>query len=99
LKSKQHQKDLLDALNGLLRPEIVLVRYDPALNRAVDYAIAENLIEALDKGRVQLTSAGNAMARQIVEARDTLVDEKRFLSTLGTIPTENLIRQLTKGSS
>jgi hypothetical protein len=76
-------------------PSSVLVRYEPSLNRAVDFAVGERLLNLHTNGRVELTASGYAIAEEILAAGDILTDEVRFFKELGLSVTEQLVVDLT----
>lgn len=58
-----------------------LVRVDPALNRAVDRAVGEGLLDLQSDAKVTLTAAGRAALRTIREA-DVLQSERIALARI-----------------
>lgn len=76
-------------------PSSVLVRYEPSLNRAVDFAVGEALLRLQPNGRVQLTPSGLDLAEEILAAEDILTEELSFFKELGLSVTEQLIIDLT----
>ena len=71
----------------------MLVRFDPAVNRALKYAIADSLIIQLKNGTYKLSGNGKDFVRKI-ENEDLLVEEKLFLNRLGWRLTNEKVEQL-----
>lgn len=71
----------------------MLVRFDPAVNRALKYAIADNLVSQLKNGTFKLTKNGKEFIKRI-EKEDILLEEKSFLNKLGTRLTKEKIERL-----
>lgn len=67
---------------GELGPDNIIVRFEPWLNRAVDIALAEGLLQRIDGDRVELTSSGTIMAKEIIITEECFVQEREFLNTL-----------------
>lgn len=75
-------------------PDSILVRFEPYLNRAVDYAIGEGLLKR-DKGkRIELTAIGKQLAKELVELDGPYHIERQFMDALGQKVTENLVNSM-----
>lgn len=94
VRSTESLQNLLAAAAGELNPRALVVRVDPFLDRAIDFAIGEGLIERLGGKGLQLTSTGKNYASAIVEAADIFVLEKSFIQTIGHKVTEDLVAKM-----
>lgn len=104
IKDRISQRAFLRFLQGSASPSEVIVRYDPSLNRAIDYALAEGLVlqnegesgQATTSGshRLVLSSFGQKMAQDIASRSDCLVIEKEFLEVIGHKITQSEIQSL-----
>ena len=83
--------NLLDYVND--RKEYIFVRFDPVVNRAIKYAIGDQLVFQLKNGTFQLTEKGKKLV-EMVEKENVLVRERSFLNKLGTKLTNAKINQL-----
>ena len=84
LKSEEMKPKLINETNGNESTYLLkVVHLDPAVNRAVQYAIAENLISLEKTGKLKLTDLGIKIADEIVMDDDLLITEKVFLRELG----------------
>lgn len=86
----QSQRDaFLQVLAGDVPADSLMIRFDPALNRAVEFAVGSKLLafERLSSGglNIVLTASGKDAAARIVEHQDCLVSEKAFLHEVGKI--------------
>ncbi len=72
-----------------------IVRYDPAVNRALTYAIAYGFIEQQKTGNFKLTAQGRNLADKIKAAGDLMVTEISDLNTLSKKLTEAKVKELT----
>jgi hypothetical protein len=85
---------LLRLLSGERYLDDVPVRIDPALNRAIEYAIAEKVVEAHARNNtlvLALTEAGKEFAREIIATPDCMEAEKEFAEQLrGKLPNEKV---------
>lgn len=71
-----------------------LVRFDPAVTRAIRYAVADGLIKQLASGGFQLTPKGKGFVKAIRDDEDLLKREKTLLTNLSTKLTEEKIKNL-----
>jgi hypothetical protein len=85
---------LREVINHQLRPDALLVRIEPALNRAVDLAAGEGLLKRVTGDRVELTPAGVLAAEGIDKNEDIFTVEREYLTGLGRKVTEDSINQL-----
>ena len=84
LKTKDLKAQLINETDGKESTYLLkVVRLDPAVNRAVQYAIAENLISLQKTGKIKLTDMGLNIADKIIINEDLFLDEKDYLKKLG----------------
>ena len=94
VRNNQSQQELKAAVAGEVHPSILIVRFDPFLDRALDFAIGDALI-AHDGGKnVRLTATGSEFANEVIAAEEILKLEKTFLNDLGNNVTEALINKM-----
>lgn len=94
LCSKYTMDNLLDfAQNEFISPPIV--RFDPAVNRAVTFAIADGLIFQGNNGKYLLTDKGYSLVSAIDKDTTVLTVEKSDLSALSKKLTDQKIKQLS----
>ena len=78
LNTEKNMRELEDYVNE--RMGFMLVRFDPAVNRALKYAIADDLVAQLKNGTFKLTKNGKEFIKRI-EKEDILLEEKSFLKS------------------
>lgn len=92
--SKESRERLLRLLNGNRHLEDVPLRIDPSLNRAIDYAIAEQLVAAhvrSDTCVLELLPTGFKFAEALMNDPTCLIEEKIFAEALrGNVPNERV---------
>lgn len=71
-----------------------IVRFDPAVNKALTYAIAYAFIEQQKTGKFALTDRGRRLADQIQLVEDLMASEKTDLNRLAKKLTESKIQDL-----
>ena len=71
-----------------------VVRFDPAVNRALTYAIAYGLIEQLKNAKYKLTTRGQMLADQIKLVGDLMLVEVCDLNMLAKKLTETKIKDI-----
>lgn len=76
--------------------ESVVVRFDPAVNRALTYAVAYGFIMQQQNGNYKLTDQGKKFAERIKLAGDLMVTEIIELTELSKRLTESRIKKLTE---
>ena len=92
LFSRENMKNLIEFTKGTESAPIV--RFDPAVNRALTYAIAYGFIEQQPSGNFVLTDQGKKLADQIILVDDLMVTEISCLNDLKKKLTENSIKEL-----
>jgi len=96
IRTRQSQRDLLAAAEGGLPLSGVIVRFDPFLDRAVDFAIGENLLAHRGGKAVELTPSGRQLAAELENATSLFEAEKQFILSVRRNVTENLVDQMFK---
>jgi hypothetical protein len=114
IRTEETRRAFLQFIRGERAPNQIIVRYDPSLNRAVDFAFGEGLaahreeapalveVEPRRPGsyRVILTKKGRDLVRSIRDAKDCFQVEKGFLDSIGRKITQEQVESLfTWGSS
>jgi len=69
------------------------VRFDPFLNRAIAYAIAEKLISTTDGNHVRIEPLGEKLVSEIEES-GSFLEEIVFLKGVGRAVTEAIASRL-----
>jgi hypothetical protein len=95
--TKEARTTLLRMLTGSRQLSDIPVRFDPALNRALDFARAEGVLYVEKKTTgsiIKLLPKGSAIAQRLYQAQDCLEVEKTFFNSLrGKLPEEK-VREL-----
>lgn len=73
----------------------VVVRFEPAVNHAVRFAIADGIICQQRNGLFKLTKEGKKYVKGIIKDATLMNEEKKFLSSISTMVTEDKIKALT----
>jgi hypothetical protein len=104
IKDRGSQLAFLEFIHGEVLPSQVIVRYDPSLNRAIDFALAEGLVlqnmdelgnaTAAGSHRLALSKAGRAIATEILSQSDCMAVEKDFLAAIGHKITQGEVESL-----
>jgi hypothetical protein len=107
IRTAESRHLFLEYINGRRSPSDVIIRHDPSLSRAIEFALAEDLITQRDTPgvgkkpststfRFTLTSKGRAISKELMSMADCLEEEKIFLQDIGTRITQEQIRGLFK---
>jgi hypothetical protein len=90
VRSSEARVTLLRMIEGDRRLDDIPVRVDPALNRALDFAVAEGLIDIKAKTTgsiLSLESPGLTLARKLFDAEECMEPEKAFFNQIrGRLP-------------
>lgn len=78
-------KSYMDSLEKYLNEDVpyMIVRFEPVVNRAVKFAMADSLIYQLKNGTFKLTEKGKNLAKAILEDDSLMIKEKEYLSLVG----------------
>ena len=109
IRTHETREALLQFIHGERAPNQTIIRYDPSLNRAVDFAFAEDLLtnreeelvlvrgeEKKQRGpyRVSLAKKGKELVAKLKEDQDLFAEEKQFLKNIGRKLTQKQVESL-----
>ncbi|WP_428503081.1 hypothetical protein [Roseateles sp.] len=94
VRSKANHDDLLSLVNHALPPDALIVRFDPAVNRAIDLAIGEKLINRVDGSRIELSKAGREFSKEIFADAQLYVAEKALAASLKQKVSESVVDEI-----
>ena len=96
VRDQASRETFLRMIKGDRQMEDVVVRFDPAFNRALDFAVGERLV-ALEKKStglvIELLPKGRDLVDAIEEHEDCLQAERAFFTEIKKIP-EHKIEEL-----
>ncbi len=91
-------KNMLDELNKVLDNKtgmLPIVRFEPALNRAINYAVADDLVEVQkSNSKLRLTERGKKLYKEILENNDIMVLEKNELNSIKDRINDDVINKI-----
>lgn len=91
IRSKENYEDMLALISGDLSPDYLIVRFDPAVNRAIDFAIGEGLMARVDGSRIELTALGKKFSNEIFGDVNVYATEKSLAASLKQRVSEALV--------
>lgn len=94
LNDKKSEKELLEFCDDNNLLVIPAIRFDPAVNRVLGYALGDGLIKQLVKGTYKLTNKGKEFVKKIKLDKELLENEKKFLGKIGNKLSEEKISKL-----
>lgn len=94
LKTEFSRNVLTELVGGGRSKSLVIWGFDPALNRALQFAVAEGVCHMHD-GKYNLTEKGHRLAQLFLAESEIYTFEKAFLQTLGKGVSEGKIKALT----
>ncbi len=71
-----------------------IVRFDPAVNKALTYAMAYGLIEQQQTAKYKLTERGKQLAEEIKDSKDLMIVEINDLNLLAKKLTEAKVNEI-----
>lgn len=100
--SRRSRSILQKIISGDLLPEMAIVRVEPSLNRAIDYAFGESFVEIEKKdgklkSDIRLTQKGKHLAVAIKNDKDIFKEEKAFMDAIGKGLTKILVTKIFQG--
>lgn len=98
-RSPEGRAQLLAVAEGRVLPDALIVRFEPFLIQAVDFALAESLIQRDGGSRIKLTASGKTLAKELATHTETFATEKRLMSLIRTKVSEELVTKLLTGRS
>jgi hypothetical protein len=94
LRNPDTQEALIAVLTGTQSPFFLEVRVDPALARALDFAIGLGLVRKAGAATVELTETGISLAEALNGDESILSTEKGFLARVRNLATEAKVREV-----
>lgn len=88
------QAALLGAISGQLDPRALIVRFDPFLERALQYAIGEKLITRWRGNAVELTQSGKIFGGELMVTDELFALEKKYLALIGKEISEKFVNRI-----
>lgn len=93
LRTRERMERFEHVLKGDAAPVTWIPRIDPALGRAIDIGLGEQLLDRV-KDKYQLTEVGKKLADQLIADDEILVDEKSFLKRNRALLSEGRLSSL-----
>ncbi|WP_271014045.1 hypothetical protein [Listeria seeligeri] len=93
--TSKKRRELLDSVQLSFFAESTLVRFDPAISRAINFALADKLIYRQGNGLFRLTTIGKELLTSIYGDANLMFIEKQFFSELSNKLTEEMIENFS----
>lgn len=94
LRTPESRRRFLAYIEGKGNLDDVIIRFEPGLNRAIDFARGEGLVKMENGIRVKLTNRGSSITQQIDRIEDCMAEERKFLEEVKPFVLENHIKAL-----
>ena len=92
--SKKAKEELFNLIDNPFITETTIIRFDPAISRAINLAMADGVIFRQSNGLYRLKDKGKALLNAIYKDDETLAVEKQLLSELSNRLTEDIIDRI-----
>jgi hypothetical protein len=94
VRSPKHREDF-DQVRDHLSPLFGFqFRFEPALARAIDLAVGDDLVVWVGGDRLQITTKGKRWIQQVLKEESLLRDERDFLTRIGKSITEGMASEM-----
>jgi len=93
-RTSQSQRDLMAAAEDDLPLTSLIVRFDPFLDRAIDFAVGEKVLTHRNGKTVELTTAGRQLAIELESNPSLYLKEKLFIVSIRRSITEQLVDRI-----
>lgn len=90
-QARAAKDELFALLDNPFITETAIIRFDPAISRAINLAMADEVIFRQSNGLYRLTDKGRTLLNTIYKDTETLAVEKQLLSELSNKLTEDII--------
>lgn len=80
MRSPITRSAFLGFLKGSKQPDLPVVRFEPSLDRALNFAVGEKLVDTADGITFALTAKGQSLADRILRTEDWFHPEKQLLA-------------------
>lgn len=94
VRTENNRQTLFALVRHSLSPTSLVVRFDPAFNRAIDFAIGEGLVQRVDGSRIKISATGNTLANEIGQDEALYKTEKAFMADVKQKITESLVESI-----
>ena len=91
---EENRPDFIRAYRGESDPAALLIRYDPAVIRAINLAVGLGLLSWHSRNRLTLTGEGETTLDRVLTNDGVLADERAFLADFGGRIPMNRINQM-----
>ena len=92
--SKKAKDELFNLIDNPFITETTIIRFDPAISRAINLAMADEVIFRQSNGLYRLKDKGKALLNAIYQNDETLTVEKQLLAELSNRLTEDIIDRI-----
>ncbi len=102
VRGEVSRQNFLRMMGGEQQLEDVIVRFDPAFNRALDFALGEQLVTVEKKTTglvIELIAPGKKLAETIEKYKDCFQQERTFFDSVKRIPQEKIEELLDWGTT
>jgi hypothetical protein len=82
IRTPEARETFLRVLTGDLRPDEAIVRFDPVVERALQFAVGEGVVSVSGE-IVVLTEKGQEFVKRLMKEKDCMIAEKQFLAAVG----------------
>lgn len=90
------RKDIERLIKGNYLSESIPLRFDPTVNRAINYALGDKLISRQGNGYFKLTATGKLLTEKIKSDKSLMITEKDYLSSINGKLSEQIISSVSK---
>lgn len=97
IRTAENRQALRLVIAGDLAPQTLVVRVEPFLNRAIDFAVAEGLVRRLGGSKLELAPQGKGLAEDIEKIAAAFTKEKQYIDEIGQKVSEAMVDKIFGG--
>lgn len=98
LQQRANQNLLNQFVQGVRRPDEVVYRVDPSFQRALNIAMADQILAWTDAHALTLTPRGQLLVQEVLGQEELLMEEQFFLRAVSRRLTEQRLKVLEWGA-
>lgn len=93
--SQQGMENLIAYLENK-NSNFIMLRFDPAVNKTIDFMLSDNIIYQQKNMLFKLTDKGKKYTQKLLKDGDLLIEERKFLENIDNTLPESKINDISK---
>ncbi|RNC98266.1 hypothetical protein [Lysinibacillus halotolerans] len=77
------------------KSNFLTLRFDPAVNKTINFMLADKIIYQQKNGLFRLSDKGKKFTQKLIRSNELLISEKSFLNNISTHLSEDIIKNIS----